>query len=97
MITTNRYEISTIKDLAIKIPPEKIKRCLHEMETMIVTMQGMIISAELVGGDEIKQEVILSLPNEFVWVDDGENYSMSHISVNGQLLGDIVIHGEDCE
>ena len=90
---TKEYELSTIKDLILKIPPAKTECCLHELKTMILHAQSVILAAGLTNNDEIKQEIIKAIPDTFTWIDDSKNESTLNISVNGESLFSSIMKG----
>ncbi len=91
----DRYVISTIKDIILKIPPEKAKQFLHELETYIIEMQSTVMAAELFGGEEAKQLIIDAMQEHTTWIDDGINSATAHVTVNDEHIASLTFNGKD--
>lgn len=79
----NEYQIGTIKDIILNIPPEKTSRCLDELKTGILQMQSLIIAAKLQTDDQdIIDTVINSVPDTLKWIDDNKNKSTINVTTD---------------
>lgn len=80
-----RYEISSVNDF-LKVPEEKLDRCLEEFKTALVTHKVMtalfMSSIEALAGKEIdwnESAEITSMP-KFTWIDDDKGNITVRIS-----------------
>ena len=72
-----QYEIKTIDDL-LRVPPERLKECLAELETSIQICHAM---KALTSAGAPTAEVKVELPS-WTWIDDGKlNQNLKYADV----------------
>jgi hypothetical protein len=71
---TNKYELSTIKDIFEKVPADRIETCMAELAVLLrqsaVLRDRVLILAKSEGMDISASEVV-KIPDVFKWIDDG--------------------------
>ena len=91
------FKISTIKDLVLKIPPAKLPKCIDELKTVLLHMQGVVISASIMGGSEAKEIIIQSMPDYITWVDDGKDESTIRFTVDDDVVAESIVENKEQE
>ena len=79
-----QYEIKTIDDL-LRVPPNRLKDCLAELETSIQICHAM---AALTSAGAPTAEVKVELPS-WTWIDDGKrDQNLKYADLNVELKAD---------
>jgi len=68
------YELATIKDIFDKVPPDRIRDCMHELGVLLSQAAATrdLFMAVAEGAGLNPEGVIPKLPEFFTWVDDGK-------------------------
>ena len=85
------YNITTIKDIAVKIPDDKLDVFFTDLRTAIGQQKLLISRAEQLLGEGGRQHMIDALREEMVWIDDGKTESFTNISVGGQQVAKVTV------
>lgn len=85
------YIISTIKDIAVKIPAEKLDAFFIDLRAAIGQQQEVMNVAAALLGEEGRQKMIDALREEMVWVDDGKAEVTSTITMNNTHIASVTV------
>lgn len=85
------YNISTIKDIAVKIPDDKLDAFFTDLRIAIGQQKALINKAEQLLGEGGRQHMIDALREEMVWLDDGKTEVFSNIHVGGQQVAKVTV------
>ena len=78
------YELTTIKDIFIKVPADKIEQCIKELGVMLVEAKAMVNIFEICGEICGEKEQVCRFPDTIVWVDDDKKEVVNTYMVNGK-------------
>jgi hypothetical protein len=85
------YIISTIKDIAVKIPDDKLDVFFADLRAAIGQQKAVMAMAKEILGEEGGMQMIDALREEMVWVDDGKTEVTSTITVNKTPIASVTI------
>ena len=91
MADQKNYIISTIKDIAVKIPAEKLDAFFIDLRAAIGQQQRLMDTASALLGEEGRQHIIDALREEMVWVDDGKAEVTSTITLNKTPIARVTV------
>ena len=85
------YTISTIKDIAVKIPDDKLDAFFADLRAAISQQKAVIDMAASVLGEDGRQQMIDALQEQMVWMDDGKAEVTSTITVNKTPIASVTV------
>lgn len=85
------YIISTIKDIAVKIPDDKLDAFFADLRAAICQQKAVIDTAASLLGEDGRQQMIDALSEKMVWVDDGKAEVTSTITVNKTPIASVTV------
>jgi hypothetical protein len=71
---TNKYELSTIKDIFEKVPADRIETCMAEFAVLLrqsAFLRDNLAAFAGVAGVDVSGKDLVKIPDSFEWVDDG--------------------------
>ena len=85
------YTITTIKDIAVKIPADKLDAFFFDLRAAVGQQQAIIDKAGEQLGYAGRQMMIAALQEKMVWTDDGKAEVTSVIKVNQEPLASVTV------
>ena len=87
---TNKYELTTIKDIFDKVPADRIETCMAELAELLrqsAVLRDGVIAAAKADGNDLDVSKVLRMPESITWNDDnlGE-LSLTVSSLDGEEL-----------
>jgi hypothetical protein len=70
--TPKTYKFSTFQQLFDRVPSDKIELCLTEIGAAFAMAKKPLEMAAEAAGIILDEDVTLTLPDEFEWIDDGK-------------------------
>ncbi|MFW2328986.1 hypothetical protein [Aeromonas allosaccharophila] len=85
------YTISTIKDIAVKIPADKLDAFFFDLRAAVGQQKAILDNvAELLGEDGHKM-MVDALQEKMVWTDDGKAEVTSTITMGKEPLASVTV------
>ncbi|OSP50043.1 hypothetical protein B7G55_19765 [Aeromonas hydrophila] len=85
------YTITTIKDIAVKIPADKLDAFFFDLRAAVGQQQAILDKAGEQLGDDGRQMMIDALQEKMVWTDDGKAEVTSTIRVNKEHIASVTV------
>lgn len=85
------YTITTIKDIAVKIPADKLDAFFFDLRAAVGQQQAILDKAGEQLGDDGRQMMIDALQEKIVWTDDGKAEVTSTIRVNKKHIARVTV------
>ena len=82
MENPNSYTITTIKDIAVKIPADKLDAFFFDLRAAISQQKDVIEMVVSAHGEDARQMIVDALQENMVWTDDGKAEVTATISVD---------------
>ena len=70
---TNKYELTTIKDIFDKVPADRIETCMAELAELLrqsAVLRDGLQELAVTAGIEVDVATLVKLPDVFEWTDD---------------------------
>jgi len=80
------YQLTTIKDIFDKIPPDRIDVLMAELTTIIKRAQAVTNLMKVVSKDVTGKEIGIVFPDTITWNDDGKGSIKIHIQAHKKTL-----------
>lgn len=85
------YTITTIKDIAVKIPADKLDAFFFDLRSAVGQQKQIIDSAADLLGEDGRQLMVDALQETMVWTDDGKAEVTSTITVNKTPIASVTV------
>lgn len=85
------YTITTIKDIAVKIPADKLDAFFFDLRAAVGQQQAILDKAGEQLGYAGRQMMVCALQEKMVWTDDGKAEVTSVIKVNQEPLASVTV------
>lgn len=85
------YTIATIKDIAVKIPTDKLDAFFIDLRAAIGQQQELMNIASALLGEAGRKKMMDAFSEDMVWVDDGKAEVTSNITVNKTPIASVTV------
>ena len=85
------YTITTIKDIAVKIPADKLDAFFFDLRKAVGQQKQIIDTAADLLGEDGRQLMVDALQEKMVWTDDGKAEVTSTIRVNKEHIASVTV------
>lgn len=85
------YTITTIKDIAVKIPADKLDAFFFDLRAAIGQQKNVIEMVVSEHGEDARQMIVDALQEKMVWIDDGKAEVTSTITVNKTPIASVTV------
>ena len=85
------YTITTIKDIAVKIPADKLDAFFFDLRAAVGQQRAILDNAAELLGDAGRQMMVDALQEKMVWTDDRKAEVTSVIKVNQEPLASVTV------
>lgn len=85
------YTIATIKDIAVKIPADKLDAFFFDLRAAVGQQKQIIDTAADLLGEDGRQMMVDALQEKMVWTDDGKAEVTSTITVCKEPLASVTV------
>ncbi|MCE9848373.1 hypothetical protein LZ626_09760 [Aeromonas allosaccharophila] len=85
------YTIATIKDIAVKIPADKLDAFFFDLRAAVGQQKAILDNAAELLGEEGHKMMVDALQEKMVWTDDGKAEVTSTIRVNKEHIANVTV------
>lgn len=85
------YTIATIKDIAVKIPTDKLDAFFFDLRAAVGKQKAILDNAAELLGEDGHKMMVDALQENLVWTDDGKAEVTSTIRVNQEHIASVTV------
>lgn len=85
------YTIATIKDIAVKIPADKLDAFFSDLRAAVGQQKAILDNAAELLGEDGHKMMVDALQEKMVWTDDGKAEVTSTITVGKELIASVTV------